>query len=143
MRIRLPFLFSIILFAAIIKYPIAAERVSSNLPSNSVPEQPELLKAAHSPEWISLCHYKKTIFGSYKSQIDGMNFFLDKDGSENPEAELLTTIRIFLAEQANGNDDIRTRFPARVRFIREKLHIPIQDSNNDALEKFILKMKSE
>ncbi len=73
--------------------------------------------------WNILLHYKKTISGT-KSLIDDPRFFLAPDGSTNPRAELLETLKGFFREQNNtGNDHPRCRFIARFSWLKEKLNI--------------------
>ncbi len=59
-------------------------------------------------EWLRLLHFRDG-----ESEIDDPNFFLAKDGKNNPLSELNATIQ----EIVSTNSDIFCRFPARVEWI--------------------------
>lgn len=97
-------------------------------PSNDNPYLISLIKKARDRElykeryWSVLLHYKKGLLG-VKSLIDDPAFFLSSEGKQNPEAELIETIRSFFMEYKNENDDTRCRFPVRYAWIKETLDI--------------------
>lgn len=47
------------------------------------------------PEWRKLMHYKPTLLGGDKSQVDAPRYFLAADGKTNPQAELSATLSAF------------------------------------------------
>ncbi len=81
--------------------------------------------------WLKLLHYKRRPFGGYKSQADGKTFFLARHGKANPKAELIATINGFFSLTAEGEADnrqhARCRFPARFRWLSNKLAFPSID----------------
>ncbi len=80
---------------------------------------------ATSREWLLMSHYRKrTILGGYKSEIDGNDYFLDKNGRLNPEAEAQATIEAFSQPVATGNDEHpQCRYIGRRNFLFERLAI--------------------
>ncbi len=52
-------------------------------------------KLAESRYWQVLMHYRPTIFGGVRSEVDGRSFFAAKDGDRNPRAELAATLARF------------------------------------------------
>lgn len=94
------------------------------------------IKLYQNNEWLALIHYKKTLNNNYKSIITSKNFFLSKEGINNPKKELENTIKAFF-NQSNINE-ITTkenrieqhalcRFPARFEFINKHLKINSND----------------
>lgn len=90
--------------------------------------QPDLVSKAkamdlaHDSTWLKLLHYKKGLFGGYESEADGQEFFLAKDGKTNPEAELAANLEAFYAPvPKERNDHAMCKFPARYRWLKEKL----------------------
>ncbi len=76
------------------------------------------------PQWIKLGHYQKTMFGDWKSQADGENFFLSHQGKNDPKIELEKTLRGFFQEASDVADDHPIcRFPARFLWLNNKLSI--------------------
>jgi hypothetical protein len=86
------------------------------------------LDFAHTPAWLKLLHYQKSIFG-YKSQADGKEFFLSSDGKTNPKAEL----KAYLDEFAK-NPEIACQFPAR--YLRLKKIFGLKDFDLKTCKKF-------
>jgi len=76
------------------------------------------------PAWLRLGHYLPGPFG-WKSEADGEDFFrAGKAGKRHPGAELEATLAALLQDtgpQADELQDPACRFPARVRFLRERL----------------------
>ena len=74
--------------------------------------------------WFLLVHYKRTIFGNYKSQEDGRAFFNSPDGKTDPQTELSATLRNFfkLPEDLKpGEEHPQCNFPARYKWLRKQL----------------------
>ncbi len=72
--------------------------------------------------WLKILHYKPNFWGHYKSITDSPNFFLDKNGKYNPEAEFYASIKAF----KDGKPLVGTlklhpqcAFPERYRFLKE------------------------
>ena len=62
--------------------------------------------------WLALVHYQNRM-----SSIDTENFFLSKNGKNNPEEELQETIELF---SKKDNADIKCLFPARYLYLQKK-----------------------
>ncbi|MCZ7583307.1 MAG: DUF4105 domain-containing protein [Deltaproteobacteria bacterium] len=77
--------------------------------------------------WLRLGHYRKTLFGNWKSEQDNRAFFLAEDGKADPQAELDATLRgIFAPEIPNEKGSVQhplCRFPARAMFLARALDI--------------------
>lgn len=74
--------------------------------------------------WEILLHYKKTIFGGYKSEEDGPDFFNSPTGKTDPEAELIATLTNFfrLPESLkSGEEHSQCKFPARYKWLKAQL----------------------
>ena len=80
---------------------------------------------AHERYWLLLVHYKKTIFGGYKSQEDGLAFFNSPHGKTDPEAELSATLRKFFISPEDlkpGEEHPQCDFPARYKWLKSRLN---------------------
>jgi len=86
----------------------------------------DLKTVAASREWLRLVHYMPTLWGGYKSELDGKGFFFAPDGVTNPEAELHASIEAFQDGRLAGKFQIHAQcaFPERFRFVREATKIP-------------------
>ncbi|MCF6241518.1 MAG: DUF4105 domain-containing protein [Bacteroidales bacterium] len=71
---------------------------------------------------MNLLHYNKE-YGSYVSQVDDKRFFYAEDGSTNPQAELIETIKNLFQKTDNPNQQTQCRFVARSRWLSEQLDI--------------------
>ncbi len=99
----------------------------AGVPSHASVE--ELILKAHERNvaqdsyWLRLLHYKRGVFGGMKSDIDGNNFFLSKDGRHDPTAELDATLRAFYDPIPASSDTQhpQCRYPARFAWLNERL----------------------
>ena len=79
----------------------------------------EIEVLAQSPSWLNLGHYHKSIFGKYYSIIQSNDFFLSKDGAQNPKSELEETLRQMRDPQTRK---VQCRYVARRDLLkRQKL----------------------
>ncbi len=78
---------------------------------------------AHRREWLMLLHYHEGLFGGFKSDIDGPNFFLYPGGRTDPEGELDATLHYFFDPEpfAPEEQHPQCRFPARYAWLKEQL----------------------
>jgi hypothetical protein len=90
----------------------------------------ELTRAAHdrrlaeSRLWQVLLHYRRTTFGGWRSEADGLDFFLaSKRGRRDPSAELQASLAAFLAPSPAGDGHAQCRFPARWAWLKDELAI--------------------
>ncbi|MEJ7733929.1 MAG: DUF4105 domain-containing protein [Polyangiaceae bacterium] len=79
---------------------------------------------AESHGWRRLIHYRPGFWNGDLSELDGMSFFLGRDGRHLPDEELEATLRGFFAAQVRGREDEHAlcRFPARHLFLAR--HLP-------------------
>lgn len=75
-------------------------------------------------DWQVLLHYRATAGGGWKSAADGLGFFLSGPaGRRDPEAELIASLRAFLAPGPADDGHAQCRFPARWDWLRRTLSI--------------------
>jgi hypothetical protein len=84
---------------------------------------------AADPQWLRLLHYRRTTF-RFRSQADGNGFFISNAGNTEPDAELEALAHWLCSGEARptGHKRLkslpaRCQFPARERFLREKLNL--------------------
>jgi hypothetical protein len=78
---------------------------------------------ADSRDWQVLLHYRRTLGGGWKSEADGLGFFLAAAGQRDPDAELAATLRAFFAAGPADDDHAQCRFPARWDWLQRQLGI--------------------
>lgn len=93
---------------------------------------------AANPYWHRLLHFRRNIFGLYRSDVDDPKFFLSPQGRKDPQAELEATIKAFFVPApvpAPGSVDDRAgtnvstepeesaqcKLPARYAWLKEQL----------------------
>jgi hypothetical protein len=79
------------------------------------------------PEWWTLGHYHRTMWGQVASRVDDDRFFLHPKGKTHRKLELKATLDAFVNPVLNPDPDARSlacRFPARRKWLIEKLSIP-------------------
>ncbi len=100
------------------------------------------------PAFIKLLYYKPVFSGGFKSQADGSDFFLSAEGKHNPEKEMNALIESLFREDPKSNsyfDESKMnqnthpvcRFPARTRWIIDKLEIPEDQIANPLCTNYI------
>lgn len=104
--------------------------ISSTLESNISLDEPELsakyieqarkLQLADKTAWLNLLHFKSTLFGGFKSQVDDSEFFLADNGSFNAQAELEADLRGFFSQKRLAHP--RCLFPARFHWLNSHLN---------------------
>ena len=97
---------------------------------DGVVAQARRLGLAHERQWLKLGHWQPTLLGGFKSQADGMDFFLAPDGKRSPEAELEATLRALFGQLQRTPDQVARkiqpalcRFPARAAWLVGKLQL--------------------
>lgn len=68
--------------------------------------------------WKLLLHYNND-----KSEIDDSSFFLSPKGRTSPKAELIATLRSLYNEKSFDDNATACRYPARTRWLQERLHL--------------------
>ncbi|MDG5500802.1 DUF4105 domain-containing protein [Marinobacter sp. BGYM27] len=90
---------------------------------------PDTAALALMPSWLTLLSYRPDrLSPGYTSQADDPEFFLSPDGKTSPQAELEATLKAIQAP-GGGDDHARCRFPARDRWLREQLDLPLTQVN--------------
>ena len=79
---------------------------------------------AETRDWQVLLHYRATLGGGWKSEADGLGFFLaGAAGRRDPEAELAASLRAFFAPGPPDDGHAQCRFPARWDWLQRTLGI--------------------
>jgi len=104
---------------------------STPSPSDYVDElihEAKHLQLAKSRYWHLLMHYRTTLGGSVRSEVDDPGFFLADDGKTNPQSELEATLRFLFRDELVGRSQQPTRcaFVARYEWLKSQL--PIDDT---------------
>ncbi len=73
-------------------------------------------------EWLNLLHYSKDS-DAYISKVNDEQFFYAMDGKENPEAELIETLKNLFSQTEDNNQQTQCRFVARVAWLSNQLDI--------------------
>ncbi|WP_413944211.1 DUF4105 domain-containing protein [Bdellovibrio sp. HCB-162] len=98
-------------------------------------------------QWLKLLHFEKDFFQVRESQIDSPSFFFSPKGKKDPHAELIETIVAFFAEKGKDpNTHAQCRFPARYKWLKEKLKdskIHWLDVNCDRFDAFFRGLQGE
>ncbi|MGA0368546.1 MAG: DUF4105 domain-containing protein [Kiritimatiellia bacterium] len=84
----------------------------------------EELRLWEDPEWWTLVHYHRTMWGSVSSRMDDPRFFLHPEGKHNRKLELEATLRAFCDPQTFPSDPpVACRFPARRKWLLQRLEL--------------------
>ena len=75
------------------------------------------------PYWIALGHYETGKLGGWRSYVDDDRFFLAEDGAHHPDRELAATLQALYAPASKGDQHAQCIYPARTRWLRERLHL--------------------
>jgi hypothetical protein len=104
----------------------AATLVTAGAPSDAdaLVQQARRQRLSETRDWQVLLHYRRTAFGGWKSQADGVGFFLAGwPGRHDPDAELIASLRAFLAPGPLDDHHAQCRFPARWDWLQRMLGI--------------------
>ncbi|HVY36987.1 MAG TPA: DUF4105 domain-containing protein [Polyangia bacterium] len=114
--------------AAAARWLLAAATLT--LPPAAAKDVDALVSAARSRhladtrDWQVLLHYRRTLGGGWKSEADGLGFFLaGATGQRDPDAELAATLRAFFAPGPADDEHAQCRFPARWDWLQRQLGI--------------------
>lgn len=118
-------LFGGVLPAAAAEGTTTAATVASLAPSSfsDVSARALALNLAADPYWLTLLHYGWGTFGR-RGVIDGPEFYLSPTGQDDPQAELLATLKGMLGPSpADPEQAVGARFPARCAWLGARLGI--------------------
>lgn len=77
------------------------------------------------PEWWTLGHYHRTMWGRVESRVDDDAFFIHPKGKTHRKAELYATLQAFLHPESEAVErSVSCRFPARRKWLLRKLNLP-------------------
>lgn len=107
---------------------------------------PERIReVAASRYWHLLMRYKPGFFGGVHSEVDGKDFFLAKNGADDPEAELRATVEVFTQSIQIGKLKLHPQcaFPERFRFLRQELKFKIEPVSCPKFQEFLGRFRAE
>lgn len=115
---------------------VVAELSQANAKITSTPKQLEAL--ADSLYWLKLGHYRSGFASAWQSEVDDPLFFLAKNGKTDPLAELTSTINAFNGVNLSAQEllEVRCKFPARYRWLKEKTQNNWPELNCPEIEKW-------
>ena len=125
-------------------YLFLFQNISANTQNyeDELVHQAKFLNLSSNKQWHKLLHYQPRVFGGFKSQADGINFFLDKtNGKTSPESELEATIRAFFQPSVNEDVDKKIQhpqcqFPARYAWLKNVLKFDANSLKEQICERF-------
>ncbi len=100
----------------------------------------DLQKWSQSEEWIKLLHYKTSEYGTFRSLVDGPEFFFAEDGKYNAFSELKASLA------AMSNSDLKVgkyklhpqcAFPARYWFLKNKVGLKVTEQKCPKVDEFL------
>lgn len=80
------------------------------------------LRLAHTPEWRRLLHIESHNPRARRSAIEDPQFFLARNGRDDPRAELDATLAAFFTSRKVANEPTQCRFHARYEWLKTQLH---------------------
>ena len=99
--------------------------VQAEVPFDALWAQAEEQNLWNDPEWWTLGHYHRTMWGTVTSRMDDPRFFLHPKGKQNRRLELQATLEAFIdPDSVPGELSVACRFPARRKWLLEKLELP-------------------
>src|SRR5687768_5825754 len=81
------------------------------------------LRLWEDPEWLALLHMRRSIIGKMKSDVDDPDFFISDHGAKRPDLELVATLNAFFSNAVFDEEPAVCRFPARYRWLDQKLNL--------------------
>lgn len=117
-----------ILFAFILLTHPSTLKAAENLYVEELVKKAHELSLSSDTQWLKLNHYVPGFLSGYHSQIAGDSFFLAKDGTSDPRAELDATLRAFFSEASASDKHPHALcvYPARFQWLLKMLSIDEQ-----------------
>jgi hypothetical protein len=113
----------VLAIASIVLFPLVARSEEMRPYPEQLVKEAQQLQLHRHKGWLALLHYGKTMSGTYRSKIDDKKFFLAPSGRVDAKAELEATLRSFFQVDAPDGLGGQCRFPARLAWLTEQLHI--------------------
>lgn len=73
--------------------------------------------------WLLLNRYERDAWGRWRSHVVDESFFLSKEGLQDPQAELVATLKALYAPVRFADQHAQCVYPARARWLREQLQL--------------------
>lgn len=120
---------NVILLLFLAHFPLQSYANNSSNKSNELQQLINAISQTsiwEDPEWLNLIHYQGTQY-NYLSQVDDKSFFFASNGKNNPEDELIETVKFFYKPDINQPDNHSLcRFPARLNWLKSKFPDSLQ-----------------
>ena len=105
-----------ILISTVLLLPVIATASNHQLEQDNAVNSAKQTTLWENPEWLNLLHYNKE-FGGYVSQVDDGRYFYANNGKENPEAELIASIKHLFIATENHNQQTQCQFCSPYRMV--------------------------
>lgn len=137
------------MLAQLIVFLLAFAQINGASANENLASQSNLKEFSRSSKWLRLLHYKKQIFGSYKSEADGERFFFSPNGKTDPYAELISNIEAFASDKLfeSSQEGLKLKaqclYPYRYAVIKKELKLNIKDVECPEYNEFIKKINGD
>lgn len=109
-----------LLALALLLAPLGASAAPDGAYAGELTARARVLRLAGERKWLKLLHYRPKGKG-WRSEADGGGFFLAPGGRTDPAAELAADLSAFLEPEPSKGQHPQCRFPARYRWLKERL----------------------
>jgi len=100
--------------------PVCAYTATETKVIDEFIERSRQMQLAEKKAWLNLLHYKSTLLGARKSQVDDEDFFFSEQGKQDAQAELEASLRGFFNYKTSAHS--RCLFPARFHWLNTQLN---------------------
>jgi len=99
----------------------------------------KVLEVSQSKAWHKLMHYRRSMWGTLRSDVDGKGYFFAEDGFRNPVSELRASLKALFENPIVGKLKMpfRCSFPERTRFLVESFQLPAFRDSCETLDRFM------
>ncbi|MCM2303166.1 MAG: DUF4105 domain-containing protein [Elusimicrobia bacterium] len=110
----------LLLALALLLAPLGASAAPDGAYAAELTARAREARLAGETKWLKLLHYRPKGKG-WRSEADGGGFFLAPEGRTDPAAELEADLAAFFAPEPPKGQHPQCRFPARYRWLKERL----------------------
>lgn len=110
----------VLLALALLLAPLGASAAAEGAYAGELAARARELRLAGERKWLKLLHYRPKGRG-WRSEADGGGFFLAPGGRTDPAAELEADLAAFFEPEPAKGQHPQCRFPARYRWLKERL----------------------
>jgi hypothetical protein len=112
--------------------------VADGAASGMLWREAQAMELAQAPYWQQLLHLRHSLTGRTVSDVISPRFFLSPNGQEDAAAELKATIEAFFEPVGEDpNQHPQCRFPARYRWLQQRLSWPDVASPHPVCERYL------